>query len=141
MALLRRRQAGWSERVLVRAQHETVDSRRLVVGHLFVHRLGLAGSRRVAYSLGIGRWDIQGRGQLTLVARYHAAAAAAAAAGQQLVAYQGLDRSPWAAAYRGHDGTCRGRRAQTAKVELGIIREPGFLFMNRLTCELTRRNR
>ena len=101
MALLRRRQAGWSERVLVRAQHETVDSRRLVVGHLFVHRLGLAGSRRVAYSLGIGRWDIQGRGQLTLVARCHAAAAA----GQQLVAYQGLDRSPWAAAYRGHDGT------------------------------------
>ena len=110
MALLRRRQAGWSERVLVRAQHETVDSRRLVVGHLFVHRLGLAGSRRgFACSLGIGRWDIQGRGQLTLVARCHAAAAAAAAAGQQLVAYQGRDRSPWAAAYRVDTTvTCRG---------------------------------
>ena len=105
MALLRRRQAGWSERVLVRAQHETVDSRRLVVGHLFVHRLGPAGSRRVAYSLGIGSWDIQGRGQLTLVARYHAAAAAA---GQQLVAYQGHDRSPWAAAYRGTTVPARG---------------------------------
>ena len=106
MALLRRRQAGWSERVLVRAQHETVDSRRLVVGHLFVHRLGHAGSRRVAYSLGIGSWDIQGRGQLTLVARCHAAAAAA---GQQLVAYQGRDRSPWPAAYRVDTTvTCRG---------------------------------
>ena len=118
MALLRRRQAGWSERVLVRAQHETVDSRRLVVGHLFVHRLGLAGSRRgFACSLGIGRWDIQGRGQLTLVARCHAAAAAAAAAaGQQLVAYQGLDRSPWRAAYRVDTTvTCRGAAPRAPK--------------------------
>ena len=114
MALLRRRQAGWSERVLVRAQHETVDSRQPVVGHLFVHRLGLAGSRRVACSLGIGSWDIQGRGQQTLVARYHAAAAAAPA-GQQLVAYQGLDSSPWAAAYRGHDGHLPRAGGQTAK--------------------------
>ena len=92
MALLRRRQAGWSERVLVRAQHEAVvgnlvavDSRHLVVGHLLVHRLGLVASR-FADSLGIGRWDMHGRGQLTLVAQCHAAAAAAA--GQQLVADQ-----------------------------------------------------
>ena len=114
MALLRRRQAGWSERVLVRAQHETVDSHRLVVGHLFVHRLGLAGSRRIAYSLGIGRWDIQGRGQLTLVARCHAAAAAAA--GQQLVAYQGLHGSPWPAAYRVDTTvTCRGAAPRAPK--------------------------